>query len=265
MQDQWADQDEWQRRLKGDDCPMCASVKAAKDDVFVNDHGYVVAMLERSMLQLQRNQNVRGYCVLIAHKHYTEPFQMYEGERRLFFEDMNRAAEAMQQVFGPDKMNYEMLGNNVPHLHVHLKPRYLGDRAPHGRITSGADDPRYLSDDEYMQIVGDLREAMGMIRVPITDPLLKPITDEKGRINRWPQLKEPEAQMAVRAYLASKFEANRSYNEREVNAVLNEWHTFEDWAMLRRELFGAEFLRRLKNGTSYWVNEERENAYAESG
>ena len=46
--------------------------------------------------------------------------------------------------------------------------------------------------------------------------------------------------------------------EREVNEVLKQWHTFEDWALLRRELFMYKFLKRYKDGTQYWVNELEE-------
>jgi diadenosine tetraphosphate (Ap4A) HIT family hydrolase len=31
-------------------------------------------------------------------------------------------------------MNYNILGNGVPHLHVHIIPRYFTDSAPHRPI-----------------------------------------------------------------------------------------------------------------------------------
>jgi hypothetical protein len=176
---------------------------------------------------------------------------------------MTRAAQAMQQVFSPDKMNYEMLGNRLPHLHVHLKPRYLDDAAPHRRINSRSTDPHLLTDDEYRQLVGNLREALGYIRERVSDPLLVNILDNQGRVTRWPTLKDQDEQMAVRRYLASKFEPGRHYTEREVNALLNEWHTFEDWALLRRELFMHEFIGRLKDGTAYWLKDQPDIMHSE--
>ena len=36
----------------------------------------------------------------------------------------------LQRHYRPLKMNYEVLGNALPHLHTHLVPRYLDDPAP---------------------------------------------------------------------------------------------------------------------------------------
>lgn len=35
--------------------------------------------------------------------------------------------EAVSNVFKPDKMNYELLGNGCNHIHWHLYPRVKGD------------------------------------------------------------------------------------------------------------------------------------------
>ena len=42
------------------------------------------------------------------------------------------------------------------------------------------------------------------------------------------------------------------YTEKEVNAILNRCHTFEDWALLRRELFERGYLNRERDGSTYW-------------
>lgn len=52
-------------------------------------------------------------------------------------------------------------------------------------------------------------------------------------------------------YLAGKFQQGRTYTEREVNELLNEWHTFRDPATLRRELYENRFLNRDPYGTAY--------------
>ena len=61
--------------------------------------------------------------------------------------------------------------------------------------------------------------------------------------------------MPALRYLAEKFEPGRVYSEREVNELLNRWHTFEDPATLRRELFNGCFLGRQPDGRSYWREE----------
>jgi diadenosine tetraphosphate (Ap4A) HIT family hydrolase len=39
-------------------------------------------------------------------------------------------ASAVERHFRPVKLNYQLLGNAVPHLHTHLVPRYADDPAP---------------------------------------------------------------------------------------------------------------------------------------
>ena len=56
---------------------------------------------------------------------------------------------------------------------------------------------------------------------------------------------------AVVAYLASKFEFDRSYHELVVNEILKKWHIFGDWSLLRRELFERNYLDRNRSGTDY--------------
>lgn len=68
-------------------------------------------------------------------------------------------------------------------------------------------------------------------------------------VKQWP--KKLSDKRLVLEYLATKFEFDRSYHEREVNEVLKQWHTFSDWPLLRRELFEQGFLDRNRSGTDY--------------
>ncbi|GAB4529229.1 MAG: DUF2087 domain-containing protein [Anaerolineae bacterium] len=77
--------------------------------------------------------------------------------------------------------------------------------------------------------------------------------DGEGRVTRWPLRKNKQDQDIVLAYLATKFEPGRVYTEIEVNEVLKQYHTFNDWAVLRRELFERGMLNRSKDGAEYWV------------
>src|SRR5213596_69036 len=72
-------------------------------------------------------QYYHGYCILIARRHATELNQLPEGMRRDFLDEMCLLAAAIQNALGPHKLNYELLGNQVPHLHWHIFPRYLDD------------------------------------------------------------------------------------------------------------------------------------------
>ncbi|MCL2670440.1 MAG: DUF2087 domain-containing protein [Clostridiales bacterium] len=81
------------------------------------------------------------------------------------------------------------------------------------------------------------------------DQQLLPFLDEAGRLKQYPA-KRAKQLMAL-AYLAAKFEPERSYTETEVNELLNEWHNFGDWALLRRDLVDTGYLNRDKWGKAY--------------
>jgi len=78
---------------------------------------------------------------------------------------------------------------------------------------------------------------------------LQRFLDEDGRLDQWPAKRT--MQLEALEYLASRFEPGKSYTEREVNDILNHWHTFGDWALLRRALVDNEFLRRKRDGSDY--------------
>ncbi len=78
---------------------------------------------------------------------------------------------------------------------------------------------------------------------------LRPFLDEAGRLTRWPSRRKVQ-RMAL-AHLASRFERDREYTESEVNFLLMDWHSFGDWALLRRALCDWKYLDRESDGTRY--------------
>ncbi|MFN8476121.1 MAG: HIT family protein [Anaerolineae bacterium] len=155
---EWMPREEWDALVRGDDCPLCAEVAGVEP---ANEYGYTVADLAISRLRLAANQSVPGYCVLICHRHAREPFELSPEDRTLFFEDMLHAAAVIESVYGAIKMNYQILGNAVPHVHAHIVPRYYGDPAPSRPIDPGAATV-LLSAGEYQARAVALREALGI-------------------------------------------------------------------------------------------------------
>jgi hydroxymethylbilane synthase len=74
-------------------------------------------------------QFYHGYCVLVSRRHVTELSGLEDAERRAYLDEMCLLAKAIAEAFHPHKMNYELLGNQVPHLHWHLFPRFNDDPA----------------------------------------------------------------------------------------------------------------------------------------
>lgn len=67
-----------------------------------------------------------GYCLLASRAHASELSQL-GGARNAFLGEMALLAEAIEACFRPHKLNYELLGNVVPHLHWHIFPRSADD------------------------------------------------------------------------------------------------------------------------------------------
>jgi hypothetical protein len=89
------------------------------------------------------------------------------------------------------------------------------------------------------------------------DGILQRFLDEEGRLKVWPS--KPSHKEMVLAYLASKFRANQTYNEKQVNETIKEWHTFTDWSLLRRELVNRGFMTRDRNGYEYKLTDRYVN------
>ena len=75
--------------------------------------------------------------------------------------------------------------------------------------------------------------------------------NHKGKIVQIPVPKRTKT--PVLAYLASKFEEDRIYSEKEINKIIDAWHTFNDYFILRRLLVDYKFLNRMPDGSAYWV------------
>lgn len=78
---------------------------------------------------------------------------------------------------------------------------------------------------------------------------LKHLLNDLAQVVRWPSM--PNEKSAVIEYLAAKFRTGQGYSETQVDTILKTWHTFEGWALLRRELVDRGFLHCEPKGYSY--------------
>jgi diadenosine tetraphosphate (Ap4A) HIT family hydrolase len=104
-------------------CPFC-------DKLLQLDRlpaGEVVWSFPHSVALLGTHQFYRGYCVLVSRQHARELSGLADPVRMAYLEEMCLLARAIEQAFRPHKLNYELLGNQVPHLHWHLFPRSQDD------------------------------------------------------------------------------------------------------------------------------------------
>ena len=113
---------------------------------------------EVSDAYLQREKLQRGYTVVIWRgRHVAEPTELSAEEAAQYWLELIEAGRRLERVFEPVKVNYETLGNALPHLHTHVMPRYADDPKP-GWPFPHADGERGSFAD------GDLRHDVEALR-----------------------------------------------------------------------------------------------------
>jgi diadenosine tetraphosphate (Ap4A) HIT family hydrolase len=142
-------------------CEICERIAH-----FNAENPYFVAELETGYAVLGDNQLYRGYTIFIARQCVPELHALGD-VRATFLDEMAAVAEAVFRAFAPRKLNYELLGNSVPHVHWHLFPRYGDDPLPSWPIWN---NPAFLSGRvrlEHEELGGlrtRLQEALATVR-----------------------------------------------------------------------------------------------------
>ena len=76
------------------------------------------------------------------------------------------------------------------------------------------------------------------------------LINEFDEIIRWP--KKQSDKTYIIEFLSSKFECDIQYSEKDVNVIINRYHSFNDVPLLRRELISRQYLARKDDGSKYW-------------
>ena len=109
--------EDWDSRKRGDSCPFCANLSPRS---FYSG--------QASEALLERNAIAKGHAaVLFRGRHVASFTDLAAGELADYWKDVQSVARMIERVFSPCHMNYMLLGNIVPHLHVHVVPRRRKD------------------------------------------------------------------------------------------------------------------------------------------
>jgi hypothetical protein len=73
--------------------------------------------------------------------------------------------------------------------------------------------------------------------------------DDAGRLLRWPSRRALQ-ELCLWA-LWSRLPARQMFTEREISDLLTQWHTFGDYALLRRALYDFRLVQRSMGGRDY--------------
>ncbi len=120
-------------------CPICANGQPLD----------VVAELAATWVTAQVEAPLPGYVCVVSKRHVVEPFELPAPELVAFWHEAMLAARTVNELYRPTKMNYEINGNTIPHLHLHLYPRFADDPYVGGpidaRLASFSRSPEQLS------------------------------------------------------------------------------------------------------------------------
>ena len=110
--------------MHDDNCPFCDKTNYETEGhlAFAKTDSYPVA---------------KGHTLVIPKRHISSYFECTDSERLELWSLVDRVKTALQDSFEPDGFNIginvgEAAGQTVPHMHIHVIPRYSGDM----------DDPR---------------------------------------------------------------------------------------------------------------------------
>ncbi len=136
------------------DCLYC------RKDQRLNDLMIEITRLQVSTVFLFKEQTHPGRCVVAYNGHVNELFELSDNELNRFMQDVTRTARAIKALFNPAKINYGAYSDKLPHLHMHLVPKYVDGPAWGTTFTMMPDPKRLLADKDYAELVARLRLAL---------------------------------------------------------------------------------------------------------
>ncbi|MGH2935522.1 MAG: HIT family protein [Gaiellaceae bacterium] len=108
-------------------CPICR--RGAPLDVIADYANVWVTAGEKGPLP--------AYVCVVSKEHVVEPFELPPDALDAFWREAMLVARVLAALAQPTKMNYEIHGNTIQHLHMHLYPRFAGDPYVGGPIDPG--------------------------------------------------------------------------------------------------------------------------------
>ncbi|MDQ3949818.1 MAG: HIT family protein [Gemmatimonadota bacterium] len=120
-----------------------------------------LAELEVSRVMMGEDAPMPGYVWLTFRRHAIELHDLTEAEGAAFMRDIQKVSRAVAAATGAVKLNYEVHGNTVPHLHMHIFPRYVGDRFEGGPINPRAVRGPAYAPGEFAAMRRHVAEALG--------------------------------------------------------------------------------------------------------
>lgn len=135
------------------DCKACAGRWPPAD--------HQIRRFRLSTAYLFEDQYFPGWTVLVLNRHARELYELPREDRHDLVEEVSTVARALADVFRPVKVNYGLLGNQLPHIHWHVIPRLADDPAPLEAVWGVTHEPVRLAGEELEGRIDLIRSAIG--------------------------------------------------------------------------------------------------------
>ncbi len=135
------------------DCLYCTKNQTQKDLMIE------ICELSVSTVFLFKEQTHKGRCIVAYKNHATELYELEGQELLSYMEDVNLVARTLKELFNPAKINYGAYSDKLPHLHIHLVPKYI-DGTDYGSIFAMNPQKVYLSDIEYTEMINLIKARL---------------------------------------------------------------------------------------------------------
>ena len=104
------------------DCVFCG-ISSKRPPVIYGE--YVISILDEFPVS-------RGHCLVIPKRHVESISELTDDELKDLYVVLDQTKQLLKQQYNPDGFNIGInegraAGQTVPHLHIHIIPRYNGD------------------------------------------------------------------------------------------------------------------------------------------
>lgn len=95
---------------------------------FCDDRSPGIGSFRHWRVFVAHDQNYLGKCIVALRRHEEDFLALTEDEHDEMWDAARDVRDALRRCFAPDHFNYQVLGNSVRHVHMHLTPRYTSPR-----------------------------------------------------------------------------------------------------------------------------------------
>ena len=154
---------DWDQRKAGKGCPMCS--EGRPDETHGNARIFAGRVSDAYLVR--GNIGQPGYTIIVWRGgHIADLTELNDADATTYLREVLKVARVLEAHYQPAKLNLQMLGNTVPHLHTHIVPRYVTDDSP-GQPPKGLMQPdphrKPIADDVFHRDVAALRVALSRV------------------------------------------------------------------------------------------------------